>query len=118
MVVREPEAELSPLDQIRQKEANVTRRIAAARESAGRDIERARRDAARIKHKAGEGGAREGKEHTRAVLLQAKSDADAIVVQAHKLAEEMGERGKHRLEEAVRQAVIIVIGAGECSEDL
>lgn len=117
MVVTEQNSELSPLDQIRQREADVTRRIAAARESAGRSIDRARRDATRIKHQAGEDGAREGKERYRAVLLQAKSEADAIVDQAHKLAEDIEQRGKRRLEEAVCQAVDIVIAATEYSED-
>lgn len=46
------ENELSPLDQIRQTEAEVTRRIAAAREAAELNVVKARTEATHLKNQA------------------------------------------------------------------
>ena len=113
MVLPNIESDLSPLDQIRQTEAEITRHIAVARESARRSLETAQKEAARIKNQAGEDGFREGQAHYQEILLEAKEEAKELVAQANRSAGELGQKGGLKMEEAVQATVRIVIGLKE-----
>ena len=113
MVLPNIESDLSPLDQIRQTEAEITRHIAVARESARRSLETAQKEAARIKNQAGEDGFREGQAHYQKILLEAEEEANELVAQANRLAGELGRKGNLIMEEAVQATVRIVIGLKE-----
>ena len=110
MVLPDIESDLSPLDQVRRKEAEITGHIAAARESARRSLETAQREAARIKSQAREDGLREGQEYYQEILLEAEEGAKELVAQANRLAGELSQKGDLRMEEAVQATVRIVIG--------
>ncbi len=62
--------QFSPLDQIRQTEAEITRKIAAAREAAEQVVVKARLDASVIKKQALEDGNREGQSQYREILIR------------------------------------------------
>lgn len=102
-------SELSPLDQIRQTETNITRQIAAARVSVGRSVEDARIQATQIKRQAQEKGWREGHAVYNDILLQAEEKAHIIVAHAKQWADEIQLKAEQQMEQAVKQAVLIVI---------
>jgi vacuolar-type H+-ATPase subunit H len=107
------ENELSPLDQIRQTEAEVTRRIAAAREAAELNVVKARTEATHLKNQAREAGNREGQIHYKEIITGAGEEAEAIIKQARRRAEDMRRKGHQRMPIAVKQAMAIIIGADE-----
>jgi len=107
------ENELSPLDQIRQTEAEVTRRIAAAREAAELNVVKARTEATHLKNQAREAGNREGQIHYKEIITRAGEEAEAIINQARRRAEDMRRKGHQRMPIAVKQAMAIIIGADE-----
>ena len=113
MVLPNIESDLSPLDQIRRTESEITGHIAAARESARRSLETAQKEAARIKSQAREDGSREGQAHYQEILLEAEEEANELVGQANRLAGELGKKGDLRMEEAVQATVRIIIGLEE-----
>lgn len=102
--------ELSPLDQIRQTETNITRQIAAARVSAGRSAEEARLQAEQIKRQAQEEGRRKGQAIYQEILVRASEEAQAIIVQAKRRSAEMQRVAEQRMDEVVSHAVKFVIG--------
>jgi vacuolar-type H+-ATPase subunit H len=102
--------ELSPLDQIRQTETNITRQIAAARVSAGRSAEEARLQAEQIKHQAQEDGRRKGQAVYQEILLRAEEEAQAILSQEKHRSAQMQQTAEKRMDSAVSLAVKIVIG--------
>lgn len=102
--------ELSPLDQIRQTEAEVTRRIAAAREAAEKTVEKARGEAAKRKAAAREAGRLEGQAQLKENLARAEEEARALVAQAHHQADELRRRGRQRMHKAVQFAICVVLG--------
>jgi len=108
-----PGLELSPLDQIRQMEAEVTRRIAAAREMAGQRVEDARKKAARMIAQGSEAGLCEGQVRYQEIILEAEEEAKQLVSSARRQAEEVSLRGEQRMQRAVEQVVSIVIGLGQ-----
>ncbi len=103
-------AQLSPLDQIRQTEAEITRKIAAAREAAEQVVVKARLDAYALKKQALEDGNREGQARYREILLRGEEEAKALTVQAHSTADNLRRKGEAYMEIAVRSAVELVIG--------
>jgi vacuolar-type H+-ATPase subunit H len=115
MIEEKPEEEsgLSPLDQIRLCEAEVTRRIAAARQAGEQNVAKARSEASNLKNEAKERGLRKGQAQYQAILSGAEEEAEAIVAKAQKRAEAMLQRGESGMEKAVAEAVKIIIGPVE-----
>lgn len=111
------EAEFSPLDQIRQTEADVVRQIASAREAAGHTVAQAKTQAKDLLGDARQIGGREGEKRYREIVSNAEEEAQAIIAQARKRAERLRRRGRQRLAIGVRQAMNVVIGLEEAGED-
>ena len=109
------ETKFSPLDHIRQTEAEVTRQIAAARESAELAVERARSQAKEIINEAREEGRREGLSQYKEICSTAEEEAQAIIIQARKNVEILDIKGNRYMERGIRHAVNIVIGVEEGS---
>jgi len=107
------EANLSPLDQIRLCEAEVTRRIAAARQAGEESLAKARSEAANLKKNAKERGLRKGQVQYQEVVSGAEEEAQALVAKAQKRASELLTRGNQKIEIAVQKAVNIVVGHSE-----
>ncbi len=101
---------LSPLDQIRLAEAEITRKVMSAREATRRAIAEARAQAARIKKEAREAGNREGQIRYKEIVSKAEEEARAIVAHAHNQAADLRRKGQARMETAIREAVHIVLG--------
>lgn len=107
------EIELSPLDQIRQAEAEVMRQVAAARERADTIASNARSQAKEITDEACETGRREGLIRYREILAAADEKAQAIIAEAHKQVALLHLRERRRMSIGVHHAVNIVI----CGEE-
>lgn len=102
-------AELSPLDQIRLAEAEITRKTVAAREDAERCLVDARAQAARIKKQAREEGTRAGKAQYKEIVSRAEEEVRAITAHAQNRADTLHKKGHTRMEMAVEYAVHIVL---------
>ena len=111
------ETTLSPLDQIRKTEAEVTRQIASAREAARHMVAQARIQAIDLLDDAHQGGTREGEKRYREIISNAEEEEQAIVAQARNRAEHLRRRAGQRLAEGVRRALNVVIGLEEAGED-
>jgi len=109
----EDENTLSPIEQIRQTEAEVTRRIAAAREVAEKTLVEARAQAAMRKEEARQAGRLEGDKISQQVVSQAEEMARLTLEQAHQQAEMLRRKGEHRMTQAIAWAVKFVIGLEE-----
>ncbi len=105
--------ELSPLDQIRQTEADVTRAVAAARLAAEQMIAQAKREAIDIQQHARELGVREGETRYRELMLTGEEEARGIIAEAKLRANELRRKSQQRMDLGVQNAVHIVIGLGE-----
>jgi vacuolar-type H+-ATPase subunit H len=103
-------SELSPLDQIRQAEAEVNRRIAAARRVAEMTEVKARAQAADLKREAREAGRREGRAQYEQLVSRAEVEAEALLAQAHSQAEDLRRKGDMHMDSAVHRAVEVVVG--------
>lgn len=114
-MVKQPEVEatLSPLDQIRQAEADLARRIVAAREEAEQVQERARAQARLLLEEARQGGRDQGQAQYREIVARAEKEAQAILADAHDRAGALRQLGYQRMEIAVSQAVNIILGIHE-----
>lgn len=110
MTSKRSEIDLSPLDQIRQTEAEVIRRIAAAHQAAEQIIGDARQEAARIKKQAGDVGHLEGQARFKEIVSKAEVEAQALIIQAQQQAEELRRRGDQNMDRAVVQVVQIILG--------
>jgi vacuolar-type H+-ATPase subunit H len=102
--------DLSPLDQIRLTEAEITRKIVAAREDAERRLAEARRQAVFIKKQASEEGNRTGKVQYKEIVARAEEEARAITAQAQNQADTLHQKGRNRMVMAVEYAASIVLG--------
>lgn len=105
-----PEAELSPLDQIRQSEAEITRQIATARQQAVHSLDAARKEATQLITQARAEGQQEGKRRCQEIIKAAESEARELIVQAQVQVKEQNQIGAQRMELAVQQIVDLVIG--------
>ena len=101
---------LSPLDQIRLAEAEITRKIVTAREASEHAVDRARSQAAQIKKEARDSGIRDGQILYKRIVFKAEEEAHTIVAHAHNQAEELGRRGQTRIETAIQEAMSMVLG--------
>jgi vacuolar-type H+-ATPase subunit H len=70
---------LSPLERIRQAEAEVTRRLAVARESAEKTVAAAQEEVIKIKAQASAEGQRNGEAKFREIISKAEEESRAIV---------------------------------------
>jgi vacuolar-type H+-ATPase subunit H len=111
------ETELSPLDQIRQTEADVTRQIAAARQAAERSVTEAGKELKTFLDGARESGRRHGQVRYKEIISKAEEESQAVVSQAHRQAERLHHAGRRRMSTAVRQAVNLVIGLQDDGAD-
>ena len=109
--------ERSPLDQIRHAEAEVTRRVAAARRAAEATSQKVQAQAEGIKYHACETGQLEGQAQYREIIFRAEEEARALVAQAHSQAEIMRRQGDLCMDDVVRRAVEIVVGLEEETAD-
>lgn len=105
--------ELTPLDQIRHAEAEIARRVAAAREAAERTIAEAHAQAAAIKQEAREKGRHEGEIRYRDILNRAEEQSRAIIAQGQRDAEQLRRRGNERMHSAIHHAISIIINLDE-----
>ncbi len=110
-------AEISPLDQIRQAEADVARQVASAREAAEHTVAQARIQAKDLLDDARQIGKREGEKRYREIISNAEEEEQAIVAQARNRAENLRRRAGDRLAEGVRRALNVVIGLEESGVD-
>jgi vacuolar-type H+-ATPase subunit H len=101
---------LSPLDQIRLAEAEVTRKIVSAREASEHAIVEARAQAALLKKQAHDAGALEGQIRYKEIVSRAEEEARAIVEHAHKQADKLRWNGQARMEVAIQEVTGIVLG--------
>ena len=100
----------SPLDQIRQAEAEITRRVAAARQAAEATAQKVQAQAEAIKRHARETGQCEGEAQYREIVSLAKEDAVAVIAQAQRRAEILRCQGDLCIDDIVCHAVEIVVG--------
>lgn len=105
-----PEIEISPLDKIRQTEAEAAGALAAARETAEKLLADARADAKRSVHQADEDGKREGQAQYKEVLAQAEEEAATIINKARILTKELRRQGQQRMETGVEYALSFIAG--------
>lgn len=108
-------ADLSPLDQVRQAEAEVARRIAAARDAASRKINSAREEAARIRNAGRQKGEQSGQALYREILKKAQEDAEGMCAQARSQAEQLRQRGIQLMPAAVEHILKILLDLEEDS---
>lgn len=107
------EIELSPLDQVRQTEADMARRIASAREAAEHTVVQAKIQAKNILDDARETGKREGEKRFREIISNAEEEAQEIIAQARNRAEYLRRRADQRMAEGIHLALNFVIGLDE-----
>lgn len=106
----EPSSGLSPLDQIRLAEAEISRKVIAARESSDHNAANARKQAALLKKQAEENGKRAGQKRYKEMIAKAGEEANAILAQAQHEADDLSQKGQFRMEQAVDEALKIVLG--------
>jgi vacuolar-type H+-ATPase subunit H len=104
------EEELSLLDQIRQTEAEVTRRVAAAHEAAQRTVEQAQAQRLQWIEQARVAGRKEGESRYKEIIAKAEEEARIIILHAQNRVDEIRSRGERCTEDAVEQALNIVLG--------
>ena len=110
--------ELSPLDQVRQVEAEVTRSIAAARDRAEASITEAKNQVKSILEEARQEGRKKGQIRYKEIVLTAEEESKALISQANNEAENLRLKGKQMISNAVYQAVNFVMGMeGENKQD-
>lgn len=102
--------EFSPLDQIRLVEAEITRKVATARESSERGAVNARVQGALLKKQAEEQGEREGQIRYKETIAKAEEQAKVIIAQAQHEADNLRQTGQSRMARAVDEALNIVLG--------
>ncbi|MBI5842004.1 MAG: hypothetical protein HZB19_18105 [Chloroflexi bacterium] len=106
-------AGLSPLDQIRLAEAEITRKIVTVREASERTVIDARAQSTLFKKQAQEAGNREGQIHCKGIVSKAEEEARTILVRAHNQAADLSRKGQARMEAAIQEAISIVLGLKE-----
>ncbi|MFZ5910599.1 MAG: hypothetical protein ACOYYU_11335 [Chloroflexota bacterium] len=117
MAIPAPVAELLPLDQIRLAEAEITRKIVAAREDSEHSLAEARKQAAGLKKKAQEKGTHAGKVQHKEIVSRAEEEAHAIIARAQNQADTLRQKGRNRMEMTVEYAVSIVLGLDRDGRD-
>jgi len=104
------DTKLSPLDQIRQVEADVTRQIATAEEAMKQKIAQVRRDVKELVKQAREKGHLQGLAQGKQILSKTEEEAQAIVEQANRQAEVYRATAQQHMTAAVGYAVDLILG--------
>ncbi len=104
------DSSFSPLDIIRNKEAEVTRRLAATREAVANEIAAARQRAQEQIARAEERGRSAGEAQRHSILDDVEKEAQAIITQADAEAEVLRHITYEQMEAAVKHALDIVLG--------
>ena len=112
------EAQLSPLDQIRMAEAEVTRKIAVAREGSEHTVINAKAQAKLLLDEARKSGERKGQAQYQEIVSEAKEEAKAILAGADHQVKELRRKGNRYMDIAVRQVVNIITGMEEGGTDI
>lgn len=107
------EAQLSPLDQIRLAEAEVTRKIAVARRDCEQILADAKTEAQLQLVDARENGKRKGRARFRDIVTEAEEEARAIRAGAEHRARLLLRQGNRKMDIAIHQVVNIVTGTVE-----
>jgi len=102
--------EISPLDQIRQTEAEIARKIASAQEEAKQRVAQARKEAKQLVAKARETGHLLGQARGIEIISKSEEESHAIIEQARKMAEVYQAHGQQQMATAVRFVVDLVLG--------
>ena len=102
-------AELSPLDQIRLVEAEITRKIVAAREASERRAADARAQSTLLKKQAHDSGNREGQIRYKEIVSKAEEEARTIVAHAHSQPKSPP-KGQARMEAPSRRLFTLSLG--------
>jgi vacuolar-type H+-ATPase subunit H len=105
--------ELPPLDQIRLAEAQVIRRLAAARQASESVIAEAQSYAAALKREAARAGRRDGEAYCRQAISAAEEEAGRLLAEARRRAEELRCAGGERHPAAVAMILAAVLGEDE-----
>lgn len=101
--------QLSPLDQIRYAEAEITRRIAASRVVAKKIVADANERSVEELKNARNSGQREGEVNYSKILSEASEEAEEILIRAQNQCTEITNRGKERMEYALQCALHLII---------
>lgn len=101
---------LSPLDQIRLAEAEITRKVVTARESSEQNAANVRAQSALLKKQAGETGEHEGQIRYKEIIAKAEEQVELIIAQAHNEADDLRRKGQTRMEWVVNEALNIILG--------
>jgi cell division septum initiation protein DivIVA len=112
-----PDLELSPLDQIRQTEAEVLRKTAAARKTADELLETARLQSEALKREAHESGMIQGQARYKELISKADEEAKILVEEARVKADSLRQHGQVRMQAAATYAVDIVICVAENEDE-
>ena len=102
--------DLSPLDQIRQTEAEVARKIASAQEEAKQRVVQARKDARELIANARETGYLQGRARGLEIISKSEEESHATIEQARRMAEVYRAHGQQQMATAVRYVVDLVLG--------
>ena len=102
--------ELSPLDQIRLAEADIARKIIAAREKSESAVVEVHSQAVLIKKQAHESGIRDGQIRYKETVFKAEEEARTIIEHAHSIAADLQRNGQVRMNSAIQEAMDIVLG--------
>ncbi|MDT8306159.1 MAG: hypothetical protein RRC07_09500 [Anaerolineae bacterium] len=109
----DPEHVLSPLDQIRQAEADSARRVAGCREGAERAAARAREQARALVEAEREAGQREGQAQYRRLMLRAQDEVRVICLDSQKRVAELQRAEVELMGAAVTRVLAIITGIAE-----
>jgi vacuolar-type H+-ATPase subunit H len=109
--VRSPQVDVSPLDQIRDAEIAVARRLAAARESARALIETTQSQVDDLQREAEQAGRLEGQAQYAEAVAKAKDAAALILVQAQRQIERLRGQAERDRDSLVSTVLEFVTGA-------
>lgn len=112
------EGHLSPLDQIRLAEADVTRKIAIARKDREHTLANAKVQAKILLDEARESGKRKGQLEYREIVSEAEEEARVILAGSDHRAEELRRKGSRYMDIAIRRVVNIITGMEEEAVDI
>jgi vacuolar-type H+-ATPase subunit H len=98
------------LDMIRDKEAEVTRQLVAAREATAKEVSEARLQIQERLSQAEEQGLREGQAERQCILDEADAEAQQMIAQAEAEAATIRQQAPAKMEAAVKLALDIVVG--------
>ena len=113
MIDPSPDLDISPLDQIRQTEADVLRKVAAARKTAEEILENARLQSEAIKREAHETGTLQGEARYKELISKADEESQALIQEARDMADKLRRLGQSRMQAAAGYAVEFVVFVAE-----